>query len=274
MLNKLNSFKNFNIIPIVLYSKRKDNIVLQLKIEKIIKETPDTFSYLLKDINSLIDDFLPGQYITLNIKQGDKLIKRSYSISSSNNYLPYIRITIKQNKNNPSYTQFCENLSIGDVLDVDYPSGEFCLDEKESENKNFLFVAGGSGITPIISMIYSALQKNDNSKIYLLYQNRDEQNIIFNEEIIKLKNDYEERFNFSIILSRPLNITCQFKGRIDDEYLTKFFAKNFKFMQKSEIYVCGPEGLIDTVFTTFPKLNFDKNKIHREIYKKFASIKN
>ncbi len=247
---------------------------MQLKIEKIVKETPDTFSYLLKDINNLIDGFLPGQYITLNIKESDKLIKRSYSISSSNNDLPLIRITIKQNKNNPSYTQFSENLSIGDVLDVDYPSGEFCLDINKTENKNFLFIAGGSGITPIISMIYSALQKNDNSKIYLLYQNRDEQNIIFSEEIKKLKNNYDDRFNFSIVLSRPINITCQFTGRIDDEYLTKFYANNFNFMQKAEIYACGPEGLIETTFSTFPKLNFDKNKIHREIYKKFAAIKN
>lgn len=247
---------------------------MQLKIEKIIKETPDTFSFLLNDINNVIDNFYPGQYITLNIKHNDELIKRSYSISSTNVELPFIRITIKHNKNNPYYTQFSENLIVGDVLDVEYPNGEFCLDIETMNNKNLLFIAGGSGITPIISMTYSVLQKAENGKAILLYQNRDEQNIIFYDEIKKLKHAYDKRFNYSVVLSKPKDESYIPKGRINDEFLTKFYANNLNFMKKAEIYVCGPEGLIETTYSTFQKLNFDTSKIHREIYKKLTVVKN
>jgi ring-1,2-phenylacetyl-CoA epoxidase subunit PaaE len=247
---------------VFLREKRKEIMNIKLEIVDIVKETENTKSFILKDIDSKILDFKPGQYITLKIIYNGELIIRSYSISSLPDLLPLLRITIKHNINSPSYTQFSQNLTVGDILTAEPIEGYFYVRENKSIN-NYLFIAAGSGITPIISMIKSLLKKKKTAKVKLLYQNRDEENVIFYEELINLKNRYNN-FEVDFYFSKPVSYSEPKK--LSTDLLSLFYLKNKEFLDNSEIFVCGPNRFIDMVFVTFKDFGIKEERLFREIY--------
>ena len=245
---------------------------IDLLIVDIIEETNNTRSFILKDINSKIITFTPGQYITLKLRFEGETLVRSYSISSIPEMLPLLRITIKHNYNSPSYTEFSQTLRIGDIITAETIEGNFYISEKEFIN-SYLFIAAGSGITPIISMINSLLMKSNNIKVKLLYQNRNEELVIFYDEIIKLSKKHEN-FDVEFYFSKPLKLDKESAKRINPDILSVYYLKNREVLNNSEIFVCGPNQLIDMVFSTFKEFGFRENRLHREIFEKKEDFDN
>ncbi len=237
---------------------------IKLKIVDIIEETESTKSFILEDIERKINSFIAGQYLTLNINFNGELIKRSYSVSSTPDLLPLLRITIKQNYVNPAYTSFCETLSIGIILNAEPIEGYFYITEKPNIN-NYIFYAAGSGITPIITIIKDILRKREDVNVQLYYQNRNEESIIFYDELNNLAKKYAN-FNMQCYFSRPLDITKHIPQRINPEIITKLLVKNKIIVNSSEIFVCGPNNFIDMIFGIYKELGVSEKQLFREIY--------
>ena len=151
-----------------------------LKINEIRQETPDAVSIAFDVPQELKQtfEFQSGQYLTLKALISAEEVRRSYSLCSSPNENEW-RVAVKRIDNGKFSTFANNDLKVGDVLDVMSPMGSFLL-PSETESKNFVFFAAGSGITPVFSMVKSTLSRDEHSQVTLVYGNKGFNSIIFN----------------------------------------------------------------------------------------------
>ena len=234
-----------------------------LKIKKIVRETPDCISVTFDIPENIAGEFQfkEGQNITIRKEINGEELRRSYSICNAPHETE-LKVAIKKTAGGTFSTFANDELKQGDTLEVMAPSGKF---NAKNTGNNFLAIAAGSGITPVISIIKHTLQTLPHSSFTLIYGNQSRSSIIFFEELEGLKNKYIDRFNFINILSRERTESGINYGRIDTEKLTALSAlvafKNF-----DDIYICGPEEMIFASSAYFEKIGIDKSKIHFELF--------
>ncbi len=234
-----------------------------LKIKEIIKETADCVSVSFIVPPELSDLFLfkEGQNITLKKIINGEEVRRSYSICNAP-HEKELRVAIKKVEGGLFSTFANDELKSGDCLDVLPPTGRFTSKDREG---NYLAIAAGSGITPIISIIKHTLITLPNSSFTLIFGNKSRSSIIFFEEIEGLKNKYMQRFNCINILSRERTDAAINYGRISTEKLDALKqVLNFKTFDGA--YICGPEEMIFASSSFLEKEGVEKTKIHFELF--------
>ena len=173
-----------------------------LKIKEIIKETADAKSFIFSIPENLKKQFAytSGQFIIMKLTIAGKEYKRSYSMSSSP-LEDKLQISVKRIKDGIVSNYLNDRLKEGDEILVFPPSGNFYKKPSQNVKTNYIFFAGGSGITPIYSIIKSQLNKYPNNNIKLIYANRNPEAIIFYKHLETLKKDFPERFLLTHIVS-------------------------------------------------------------------------
>ena len=164
----------------------------QLRISKIVQETPDARSFVLEVPADLADKFRyrAGQFLTFRVPHDAGAFNRCYSLSSApETDGQHLKVTVKRVTGGKGSNWFHDFLKEGGALHVMPPAGRFVL--KEGSTSLLLF-GGGSGITPMMSLIKSAL-KSGNRKIRLFYANRDKPSIIFDRELLDLLANHAGR---------------------------------------------------------------------------------
>ena len=237
-----------------------------LKVATITKETNDCVSVSF-EIPSILKEkfsYVQGQYITIKTSINGEEIRRSYSLCSSPLETDF-RIAVKKIKGGIFSNYANEILQVGDVLDVMPPLGKFNITLHPFNKKNYVFIAAGSGITPILSIIKTTLQTEANSSITLVYGNTSRHSIIFKEQLEALKNKYFNRFRLIHILSRERTDTAINFGRIDTSKCELLFDKLIS-LQADEFFICGPEELTFCVKHFLESKRVDKEKIHFELF--------
>jgi ring-1,2-phenylacetyl-CoA epoxidase subunit PaaE len=215
-----------------------------LVISKLIKETSDSVSVYFEPTDKAFYTYLPGQYLSIKVKIGNKTYERCFSISSNPDLDAFLRITVKLNGEVSHY--FYETAVVGDRIDALLPVGDFSIDLTKND---YLFVAGGSGITPLYSMIRTLLAKKPNANISLLYASKDAGQVIFGEELRDLKKKHAN-FELKEFYSRKSRMG------IDD----------FRDYLNYTAYICGPDGLKDSVKKYLKTLGFKSSQINMEHY--------
>ena len=238
----------------------------QLTIKEVYKETPECVIISFDIPEALIDlfKFTHGQNITLKKNIEGEDIRRSYSICTA----PFenrLSVAVKKMASGKFSYYANEQLKAGDTLDVLPPTGTFNKPLVVSNKKNYLAIAAGSGITPIISIIKSTLYNEPQSLFTLIYGNQRRGSIIFFEALSGLKNKYVERFNFINILSREKTASPLNFGRINEEKLKKL-EKVVDFKTMDETFICGPKEMLFCVKDYLENLGVDKNRIHFELF--------
>jgi ring-1,2-phenylacetyl-CoA epoxidase subunit PaaE len=226
--------------------ERKDAVMIdntkykKLTINNLVKETNETVSIYFKPTDQNFYDYQAGQHLTVRVKVKGRTHNRCFSLSSTPGD-DFLRITVKL-KGEVSHW-FYNEARIGDTIESLYPVGDF----KANKSENYVMVAGGSGITPLYSMIKDILHKNPKADIKLLYANKSENSIIFKNEIDALTKQYP-------------NFECQHflsgQKRIGLEDLDVNSGANY--------YVCGPDSLKESVFDNLHLAGINKNNIHTE----------
>lgn len=239
----------------------------QLKVSDVKRETADSVSVAFELTANLQDfyKFRPGQYVTLRTKINGEDVRRSYSICSS----PFdgeLRVAIKKVDGGLFSTYANSDLKIGDVLDVMTPIGNFTIDFVEGRERQYVAVAAGSGITPVMSLIKTALITEPNSKFILIYGNRNSASVIFKDEIEDLKDTYMNRLEVHHVLSREDQGSDLMKGRIDESKVLNFAEKFFDLDKTEAFFLCGPEEIIHATDSALTKLGVEKSKIHFELF--------
>ena len=183
--------------------------------------------------------FEPGQYITFSHSVGDKEIRRSYSIAS----VPkdgMITVGIKEVSGGIFSTYANKTLKEGDVLKVSAPEGGFVLDK---EANSILAIGAGSGITPLLSIIKTALSNNPEVKVGLIYGNQSDRSMMFKDSIQKLSQNFSDRFFAVHAFSREQG--GDYFGRIDRGVILHALKNNLaRLGVPDKTYLCGPEAMI------------------------------
>jgi len=237
-----------------------------LKIINLKRETFDTVSITFEIPSDLKEVFKykAGQYITIKIPINGEENRRAYSICTNpESNQDKFTITVKKIDDGRVSKYINENLKIGDLLEVMPPNGNFTIDDS-SDNNTFMFFAGGSGITPIISLIKSILIKREESKIFLIYQNRNYDSIIFREELNNLNKEYSN-FETIHILSQPDENWNGLKGRLNQDFVYNLIKEKLhNDLYKTEFFLCGPQGMMYEIEQALKRLLITSNKIHKE----------
>jgi ring-1,2-phenylacetyl-CoA epoxidase subunit PaaE len=237
-----------------------------LSIKKIQKETADCVSVVFEIPESLKESFQfkQGQSLTMRATINGEEVRRTYSICSS----PLdkeLRVAIKKVDGGLFSTFANQKLKQSDILEVMQPVGKFYVELSPVNKKNYLGIAAGSGITPLLSIIKTTLQTEPNSTFTLVYGNKSRSSIIFFEELEGLKNKYLQRFNFINILSRERTDAAINFGRINTTKLNEL-EKLIDYTSFNEIFICGPEEMIFSTKDFLEKKGIDKKKIHFELF--------
>jgi ring-1,2-phenylacetyl-CoA epoxidase subunit PaaE len=238
----------------------------RLKIGEIRKETPDCVSIQFIVPEELKETFryAAGQHLTLRATINGEDQRRSYSICSS----PLdgeLRVAIKKVEGGVFSNYANRELKSGDHLEVMPPSGKFNSPLKADQKKQYLAIAAGSGITPILSLIKTTLATEPKSEFTLVYGNRNRGSIIFFEALEALKNLYMNRFSVMHVLSREKTESPLQVGRINAEKL-EAMSQLIHFAQVDEVFLCGPQEMIETATEFLQQQGLDKKKIHLELF--------
>lgn len=236
-----------------------------LRVVDIKRETKDAVVVSLRPEEGAGDafDYLPGQYLTFRREfDGDEL-RRSYSICSSarDNLL---RVGIKKVSGGGFSTWANEELQVGDALEAMAPMGNFTLGETRPGG-NYLAIAAGSGITPVLSLIKTVLEDEPESAFHLIYGNRSVGSIMFREELEDLKNRYLTRFSVTHVLSGGADLEL-FSGRIDEGKCAHLFETLIRPDDVDTAYICGPEEMMLTVSGALQARGLAKSQIKFELF--------
>lgn len=234
-----------------------------LIISEVKKETPNSVSISFTIPEDLRDifSFKAGQYITIKHLNGDKEIRRAYSICSSPKS-GQLRVGVKK-VDKGAFSEYANTtLKVGDTLQVMPPTGKFVL---EPNLKNYAAFAAGSGITPVLSLIKSALEEMPQSSFLLVYGNRTVEETMFYNDILELKKEFPNRFNVEFVFSRKEEDNAKF-GKIDRSIVNFFLKNKYANTSYESYYLCGPEEMIDEVAATLKHNGINSKQIHHELF--------
>lgn len=237
-----------------------------IKIESIHKETKDCVLLTLEIPAHLKDafKFKEGQNITVKTNINGQDLRRSYSLCTSPGE-QQIKVAVKKVAGGLFSSYANDELKAGDVLDILPPVGKFNAKMVEGQMGEYLAIAAGSGITPVISIIKHTLETQANSRFTLLYGNRNRSSIIFFEELEGLKNKFMNRFNLVNILSREQTDSPIHYGRLDVAKLSAL-EPVLQYKNFDSIYLCGPEKMIFSCRDYFLNKGIEEEKIHFELF--------
>lgn len=236
-----------------------------LSVKNITKETHNSVSILFEIPQALkeIFSFIPGQYVTIQTALNGEQIRRDYSICCSQNS-GEIKIGVKAVENGIFSQYATTKLKVGDQLEVAAPQGRFQLVPQKENSKNYMAFAAGSGITPVLSLLSSALDIEPQSSFVLIYGNKTPNDVMFKSAIDAFAETYKDRFFVQYIYSQVEN-DSDTSGRIDASLVQQMIAK-YNHLEFDDYFICGPEEMINTTKATLLKNNTDEHKIHFELF--------
>lgn len=232
----------------------------KLTIAKVIQETADAHSILFDVPESIADQFSyqPGQFITLKLPYENDVLLRCYSMSSTPSLDEALRVTVKRVDGGRGSNWICDNLTAGVELEVMRPAGLFVPQDLSEDH---LLCAGGSGVTPVLSILRHVLT-HGTGKVRLIYANRDESSVIFKQTFKELSAEYPERLEV-------IHLLDSLQGIPSLSLLTSLADG----MQQGRAFICGPGPFMDAMESAVKLAKFPTNRIHIERFVSSATIK-
>lgn len=238
-----------------------------LTVAGLQKETADSVRMALAVPESELGDFnfLAGQHLPMQIKINDKNVRRTYSICSAPGQYP-LEVGVRVQPGG-QFSEFVANeLCVGDTVEVMPPFGRFHAEIDEGAAKTYLAFAAGSGITPILSIMRATLESESASKFVLFYGNRRQRTAMFIDDLYALKNRFPERVQLYFLFSQEEQEFDIFSGRLDAKKIPQLLEKFCAGLKADEVFVCGPDTMIESVRSALSDLGMDGEQIHNERY--------
>ena len=233
---------------------------LHLRVAEIREETPSTKIFRLVSADSYLPPFQAGQYINLAVEVGQVRTSRPYSISSPPNQVGYYEIAVRRAEEGFVSNFLLDELQVGDRMESTSPSGNFYYNPLV-HGKDLVFLAGGSGITPFMSMIREATDRDLDRKIHLIYGSRHPEDVVYGQEL-KDRAERHGNFKMDIVISDPIAGYRGVTGFITAELIKKrvgdVFSKTF--------YLCGPEIMYSFCLKELETLGIPRKKIRTEVF--------
>ena len=188
-------------------------------------------------------DFIQGQYLTFRHDFDGEELRRSYSICAGRDD-GILQVGIKRVDGGAFSTWANETLKPGDVLEAMPPMGSFHTPLDPTAERHYLGFAGGSGITPVLSILRTVLAREPHARFSLVYANRGVNSIMFRDEIEDLKNTHMGRLNVIHVLETDAQDIDLFTGRVDEEKCARLFQSWIDIASVDTAFICGPEPMM------------------------------
>jgi len=238
-----------------------------LKVREIVQETKDAISIVFEQPSGGKINYKSGQFLTLIVPVQGKEIRRAYSLCSSPFVDEHLAVSIKRVDNGLMSNWLPDHLKAGDRVKVMEPMGQFTTEFAKENKRHLVLFAGGSGITPMMSIIKSILTQEPESILSLIYCNRNIDSIIFKDELTRLETKHEGRLHLIHILDEaPMNWQG-YSGLLNPEMLKKLFERIPNWgMDNTTYLMCGPEGMMKNADSLLTSHHIPKEKIFKESF--------
>ncbi len=259
-----------NIMAFGFFKKKKkessnDSRYFDLTVKEVIKVGMDAVNVVFENPGSKFQ-YEPGQFITLIDTINGEKIRRAYSLCTT----PFIdndpAVTVKRVPDGRMSNHVNDNFKPGDIVQVMEPMGKFTTQYNNDTVRKVIFFGGGSGITPLFSIIRSVLLKESFSKVALVYGNRGEDHIIFKKELDQLSEEYGGRFQLIHVLEDDPNGLTHHHGFVTTDMVGDILQE-INFGDVAEYFICGPQQMMDVVKDGLIRVDVDTKKIKMESFK-------
>ena len=231
---------------------------LDLTVSEIVQETASAKSIKLVSEDGCLPPFQAGQYINVFVETGGVRTSRPYSIASSPAQTGYYEITVRRVDEGFVSNYLLDELKPGDKLGSSSPSGNFHYNPLFHGDK-LAFIAGGSGITPFMSMIRELADKNLGRRLHLFYGSRTEDDVIYREEIDRISSAHKN-FTWDMVISEPAPSFSGLKG-----FINACLIKERLDGLDWTFFVCGPEAMYQFCLPEIEKLPIPARKTKVEV---------
>jgi ring-1,2-phenylacetyl-CoA epoxidase subunit PaaE len=240
--------------------------LLQWKVLEAIPETRDATTYVLGTDSSI--NYEAGQFLTFLFDHHGEEVRRSFSIASTPGVDDTISITVKKKVNGEYSRYILENWKPGSTVYSLQASGRFTIDTSNTTPTNIIFLAAGSGIVPVFSLIKKLLH-NSQSHATLFYQNHDEDNIIYKQQLEVLLQQYPGRFHQINLISNPRNPaipTQRLNNGLLETLMSNLLTSIYKDLPGTSLlfYTCGPAAFMRMVQFTLRVMGFREDQLRKE----------
>ena len=239
--------------------EKRDERFMNVKIHEVVPIAKDAVNLVFEKPAGF--NYQPGQFITIISEVNGKKIRRAYSLCTTPFEDDQPAVTVKRVPDGAMSNFLNDNARVGQEIEIMEPMGMFTTDYNPSAKRNVILFGGGSGITPLISILRSILLKEAESNVTLVYANRSEEYIIFKDLLRDLEEKHENFHLFHILEEGEANFT----GRLTDEIISKVTAEQGAD-SSSEFFICGPQPMMDIAFAGLERAGFKQNQIRMESF--------
>jgi len=234
----------------------------RLRVAHTEEEVPGvrTFRFVACHGGGIPFSYLPGQFLTLTLPVGEKPIRRSYTISSSPTQGYYCEITVKREEHGAGSRYLHDKVKVGDTMEVQAPSGKLVFSGTEA--KSIVLIAGGVGITPMMSITRAMTDMAWEGDIYFIVACADPEHFIFGEELRRLQARHPGLHVFAAMSRVEQDVDGYRKGRLSRELLAEWVPE----IASKRIYVCGPPAMMEAVKSMLSELGVPPESVHTESF--------
>ncbi|MEU3184981.1 2Fe-2S iron-sulfur cluster-binding protein [Streptomyces sp. NPDC006923] len=237
-----------------------------LRVGEVERLTDDSVAVTLDVPPELRETFrhLPGQHIALRRTAQGKEIRRTYSICApAGAGDPVLRVGIRLVESGEFSTYAFKELAVGDTVEAMAPTGRFVLEPRPG---HFAAIVGGSGITPVLSIAATLLEREPGARFCLIRSDRTVASTMFLEEVADLKDRWPDRFQLVTVVSREEQQAGLPSGRLDRERLTGLLPSLLPVAEVDGWFLCGPLGLVAGAERALRGLGVPRSRVHQEIF--------
>lgn len=236
-----------------------------LTVANVEPETRDAVTITFAIPEALRNDyaFRPGQHLTLKARLGGEELRRCYSICRSRSPSE-ISVAVKAIDGGrfSSYAQ--RDIQQGMALEVMVPQGHFGYQPQAERQAEYLAIAAGSGITPMMAIIEATLATETDSRFTLIYGNRSSHSMMFRQALADLKDRYPQRLQVVHLFSQESMDSDLLQGRIDGDKLRALGKTLLDFSRFDDAFICGPSAMMDEAEVALHELGVPEKSIHLE----------
>lgn len=234
----------------------------KLRVAEVKRETPDAVSVRLEVPEQLRETFAfkAGQHLTFRRDFDGAEVRRNYSVCVSPSE-GLLKIGVKKIAGGAFSSWVNDELKAGDELDVMAPHGSFCWRFDAEARREYVGFAGGSGITPVLSLMKTALAMEPHARFTLFYGNRNSIGVMFLEELAGLKDRYLDRLSIFHFLEEEEEEIELFNGRLDRAKAEDILSRLIKTADVDAFFICGPGPMMDAIEEALAARGVEKPRI-------------
>lgn len=235
----------------------------KFKITNIIQQPNNNVTLTFKDLSGDYPTYKAGQFLTLAFMFGEREIRRSYSFSSSPAVDEPLAVTVKRVDNGEISRLLHHRTRVGDLVDVLAPQGLFTYEPEPATARTLFLFGAGVGVTPLFSILKTALRTESKSKVILVYSNSSPDRTVFKDELERWQQQYADRLEIIWIYSNSKNLL---NAHLNRENLLRIVNTHMPENKNAIFFTCGPIFYMDLVRFTLLGLGIPDEDIRKETF--------